>query len=466
MMGKIQIAIDSSYGAAIALSTATTAVSNAVYHWIDVFLPFLIDIGTIVQRNAGPAWTLISPLVLWITGRLSLIGWWMHENIPLKFKLGFALIIFLFSRLEKFEKIFILNIIFFVFSFDFTGWLLSVSTVRAIVFVAVPLVFALLELLAASGRIISPTNASKDRFGNLLIFFTISPIFWAFETSDIGKSFIYGPYGIAYLSVTWAGIVNFFLFLDSQLILVSADRLVDDLGITLVIQKGFIPVGRRIRRHYSESQLPLIVKVRGIISLVNERVIKTGFRIATGENIISIMRLSSAANKWSLITLGIVGVSVLGYFAYTTLKVIAGFAIWPWFFVESIKVISNRLKSEYRAQLSFTLLFLGFELFFVRNSNSLVSFVSGILHFPIIIVLKFAPIVIMNWIVDFLALIPRQVGKIMLAPKPHAPRPEEHAKKKTNGLRETIMESSNAVCISAVPSSPPAADTSDVKKNS
>ena len=392
MMQKFSRALDSSYDSTRAVYAAFFAVAISTYNWVDLVLPFVIDITSLVRTLTGPLWRFLAPILVWVSHHLFAAIRSVNDTVSLKYKLGGSMIIFVFIRVEKFAKVFLLNLIFFILIFDFTKPILIHPIVRIIFFVAIPVVLSLFE--------VSRQTTQSARLGNLILYLTILPVFIGMESiSKFPKLLEESRYASVYVSPTWAGLISLLLCLGTPIRVTGwrFDWLIEDLGVSTIVHKGVIPLGSRLGQKLVDKY-PSVARIPSSLSSVRSRIVSFGFEnfsTTGGLSISSIVR-----GRWSLFAVIIISIILIGYFAYTALTLFVSIAVWPWFFMESLKVMKLEIVSEYRSHLSFILLFLSYEFFLVRSNFTVVTFFASMLHLPALLVLKIASGMLLGRAID------------------------------------------------------------------
>jgi hypothetical protein len=405
MMAKFSRAIDSSYESSRLVYTATIAVALCAYNWIDLILPFVVDLASLIKTAIGPLWTLMSPLILWIARRTLAGIHYVNDTLPLKYKVGGSMIVFIFFRVARFSKIFILNLMFFIFTFDFTKMVLVNNMVRVVLFVLLPVVLSLVEI---------SRRTQSVRSLNLIVYLTLLPLGVAIESWSGFEAFSQSKYALFYFCPLWAGLVSLLMCLNTPIRLAGwgVDWLLDDLGVSALIRKGLIPLIYRVSEKVV-TKYPMLKNVPDKFASIQSKIVTIGLNLSTGRG----LSLSSLVRgRWTLVALVLISIIIIGYFAYTALTLFVSVAVWPWFFMESFKVMNLEISSEYRGQLSFTLLFLGYEFLLVRSNFVLVAFFASMLHLPALLVLKVASGILIGQFIDVIK------PRFLVSPQP-SPQP-------------------------------------------
>jgi hypothetical protein len=373
MMAKFSRAIDSSYDSSRLVYSAVIALGLSTYNWVDLLLPFVIDVFSLLSVAIGPVWNLVSPLALFVS-RHAISGIQaINQRVEWKYKMGSFVFLLFFFRVGKFFKVFLLNLLFFLFSFDLVKTILINAFVKLAVFVILPVGLAI--------RDIGETNSSF-RTANLIGYLSFLPVLiycdgFAIPIDSMSAQFLLCP--------VWSATMSLILCINRKIRLtgIGLDGLLDDLGISVLVQRGMVPIGNRLVQTLV-VKYPVVGQVPEMIASARSRIMTFGFNFSTGKyNVSSLIR-----GKWSLVSLIVISLILVGYFAYTALTLFVSVAVWPWFFSESYKVLKYEVVSEYKSHLSFTLVFLIYEFFLVRSNFALVSFVASMLHLPALLMLK------------------------------------------------------------------------------
>ena len=392
MMSKFSRAVESSYESSRLVYAASVSVGLCAYYWIDLILPFVVDVASLIKTAVGPLWNLVSPLVFILTRHTVSFIQYLHETIALKYKIGVSLVIFVFFRVEKFSKIFMLNLIFFILIFDLAKPVIVNQVVRVGLFIVVPVILSCIEI---------SRRTQSVRSLNLIVYLTLVPLMIAIESWSGFEAFTESKYAPFYFCPLWAGLVSLLMCLNTPIRLAGwgVEWLLEDLGIAAVVRKGFVPIAVRLSSKIS-TRYPSLQTIPDRVYGMRMKLVSFGLSLSSGGNGLSVSSL--VRGRWSLFALIFTSIILIGYFAYTALTVFVSIAVWPWFFMESFKMMKLQIVSEYRSQLSFTLLFLGYEFFLVRSNFSIVAFFASMLHLPALLVFKVASGVLVGRLIDWI----------------------------------------------------------------
>jgi hypothetical protein len=113
------------------------------------------------------------------------------------------------------------------------------------------------------------------------------------------------------------------------------------------------------------------------------------------------------------------------------------FGLYPWWFLETVKVCLYQRKEDYQRQLAFSLLFLALESFLLVHGDGFVSFVLNMFHIPVIIAIRVFPILILQLVSKSILFVP--ISLIKLASSREVMQPAHNHELTYAGSPEAIV---------------------------
>ena len=435
---RLSVAVKSSTNTVLAFYAFFRSVLLALLHWSDVLLPFVQDSWFLLKeyvepfvrtRLIVPLSTFLAPVPIFVWGYSKIAWTWFHNTIPLEYRLAliFTGILLWNRRIDAFLKTQIVACMILLFAFRFVSPLLLYVRFMLVTFIGIPAVIGLHAVI---------TNVEKSsRLSNLLLYFSILPM-GVFAEWKLGIS---GLPAIGLLSVSIA-----YSFVGSWLYWIDQDLFSRDFR-TLIDNTGFLPrVKPALVRCYQfiEARIPFVSEARlKLESLRNSLSLNSVALNALSSNNVGLLAKVLAIIKSTpvitlMITLIMIVLAVL-YWIHAAMSKIFMFGLYPWWFLETVKVCLYQRKEDYQRQLAFSLLFLALESFLLVHGDGFVSFVLNMFHIPVIIAIRVFPVLILQLVSKSILFVP--ISLIKLASSRKVMQPAHNQELTDAGSSEAIV---------------------------
>jgi hypothetical protein len=443
--GRIALATRSSSELLLTAATFLRFLLLTIFRWTDVFLPFIQDSLFVLRTYLYPFTRerVVGPLLGWLSP-VPLLIWrvWMrfNETVPLEYRC--ALLCFgalaLSKRLNPFVKSFFSVFLGILVTYRWISPLLALSSIKLAVFVILP---ASLVVHAVTDP---RSNVSPERQSNILVYLSVAPVLILLESK---LSFMSGPIiNVASTPAMYALFGSWLFWIDND----HPSRVFR----TIVNRAGFVPVLKPLFERigfFLRARFPILARMEEKWRSLSFNAV--ALSALTSENRGIVYKTIAFLKSTPLLAvLCIAGIGVLGllYWVHSVASSVFIIGLWPWWTIDTVKVWLYDRKEDYRGQLAFSLLFVGLELFLIKQQTGFVPFVLNIFHLPIILVLKLMPLVIIRLVTKTLTLVPQLglgIAAKRLQKRPAAPPLEQSSDESATALVEkpTRRKSSSTV---------------------
>jgi hypothetical protein len=338
---------------------------------------------------------------------------WFNATVPLEYRLAlvFLVILFFIRRIDPFVKT---NLSVFLSILLLYRWLSPVLTNNYVKFFSFVIVPTSLSVHALSP--FGHSKASPDRFANLLLYIAGFPWLAMAESR---------------MSVTTAPIVGLlatpglYAFLVSWLYWIDADWFSRDLRY-LVNRTGFIawmaPALRRLI-DLIRKKIPVMGRLEQRFNRLRQSITMSSLALFGAQNASMAGKIFAFIKSTPLIALIVILLVIsLGilYWLHSAMSSLFVLALWPWWFLDTMKVCMYERKEDYKGQLAFSLLFLALEVFLVTQKRGFLPFVLNLFHLPLIIAIKMAPLFLVQLLSKLVSFVPVIVIRRVQERKPPA----------------------------------------------
>lgn len=413
---RLSVAFQSTSHSVFAFYAFFRSMLVAILHWTDVVLPFIQDSWYLLKeyvepflrvRVIIPLSTFLAPVPIFVWGYSKVAWTWFHNTVPLEYRLAmmFTVVLLWNRRIDPFLKTQIVACMVLLLVYRFVSRLLLNHTVMLAAFIGIPAAFAL--------HATTTINIKPNRLSNLVLYFAILPAgIWAEWKLNVSQLPVLG---LLSTSVAYSFVGSWAYWMDQDWFSSNFRSLINNTGFLPRIKPAVIRAF-----DFVEARVPVIRDARRKLeTLRSQLTLNTVALSALSSNNIGLLSKVLAVIKSTpvitlLVTLVVVVLAIL-YWLHSAMSKMFLFGLYPWWFLETVKVCLYQRREEYQRQLAFTLLFLGLESFLIINQEGFIPFVFNMFHIPIVLVIRVFPVLMVQLLSKLFTFVPVSMIKLLPA---------------------------------------------------